>query len=182
MRYGSGELTKFDYGATVAASLATLLVEQQDPVGLALFDSQPRKTIPPAATQAQLARIIGELEDARPDRETELGPVLKTLGEQIKQRGLVIIISDLLTDLDSFYDGLSRLQYSGHEIMVLQVLDGEEIEMPFNDLVLFRDIEGRRRAIRRAVGLPQGVQARPCRNSSPACATPAAAGASTTCS
>ena len=109
---------------------------------MTLFDSQPRKIIPPAATQAQLARIIGELEAARPDRETELGPVLKSLGEQIKQRGLVVILSDLLTDLDSFYDGLSRLQYSGHEIMVLQILDPEEIELPFNDLVLFRDIEG----------------------------------------
>ena len=142
MRYGSGPLSKFEYSATVAASLATLLVDQQDPVGLALFDSQTRKTIPPAATQAQLARIIGELEAAQPNRETELGPVLKNLGEHIKQRGLVIILSDLLTDLDSFYDGLSRLQYSGHEIMVLQILDAEEIDMPFNDLVLFRDIEG----------------------------------------
>ncbi len=43
MRYGSGALTKFDYAATLAASLATLLVEQQDPVGLALFDTQERE-------------------------------------------------------------------------------------------------------------------------------------------
>ena len=41
--------------ATLAASLATLLVEQQDPVGLALFDTQEREMLPPAATQAQLA-------------------------------------------------------------------------------------------------------------------------------
>jgi uncharacterized protein (DUF58 family) len=142
MTYGTAALTKFDYGATVAASLATLLVDQRDPVGLALFDSQPRKIIPPAATQAQLARIIGELEQSRPDRETDLGPVLTTLSEQISGRGLVIIISDLLTDLDAFYDGLARLQYRGHEIMVLHVLDGDEIDLPFNDLVLFRDIEG----------------------------------------
>ena len=54
----------------------------------------------------------------------------------------MIIISDLLTDLESFYDGLSRLQYRGHEILILQVLDRDELELPFNDLVLFRDIEG----------------------------------------
>lgn len=142
MRYGSAELTKFDYGATVAASLATLLVGQRDPVGLALFDSQPRKIIPPAATQAQLVRIVGELEEAKPDRETDLGPVLRTLAEQVKQRGLVIIISDLLTDLDAFYDGLARLQYRGHEVLIVHVLDRDEIDLPFNDLVLFRDIEG----------------------------------------
>ena len=41
MRDGSKAMTKFDYGATVAASLATLLVSQQDPVGLVLFDAAP---------------------------------------------------------------------------------------------------------------------------------------------
>lgn len=142
MRYGSGALTKFDYAATVAASLATLLVGQQDPVGLALFDSQRRKLLPPAATQAQLVRIVEELESSQPDRETQLGPVLQDLAEQVRKRGLMIIISDLLTDLDSFYDGLSRLQYRGHEIMIVHVLDRDELELPFNDLVLFRDIEG----------------------------------------
>ena len=142
MKYRSRALSKFDYGATVAASLATLLIEQQDPVGLALFDSQPRKILPPAATQAQLARIICELEGAQPDRETELGVVLTEMSEQVKRRGLILIISDLLTDLDAFYDGLSRLQYRGHEIIVLQILDPDELEMPFTDLVLFRDIEG----------------------------------------
>lgn len=142
MRYGTGRMTKFDYGATLAASLATLLVEQQDPVGLALCDSQPRKLIPPAATQAQLVRIIGELEDSAPDRETELGGVLQTLAEQIKQRGFVIIVSDMLTNLNAFYDGIARLQYRGHEVAVFHILDRDEVELPFNDNVLFRDIEG----------------------------------------
>ena len=142
MRYGSGPLTKFDYGATLAASLATLLIEQQDPVGLALFDKEERQILSPAATQSQLALIVGQLEQARPDRETDLGSVLQSLGDQIKKRGLIIIISDLLTDLTTFFDGLSRLQHRGNEILVLQVLDRDELELPFNDHVLFRDIEG----------------------------------------
>ncbi len=142
MRYGSGPLSKFHYAATAAASLATLLVEQQDPVGLALFDRETREMLPPAATQAQLARIIGLLETAQPNRPTELGAVLQSLSEQTKQRGLTIILSDLLTDLDAFYDGLERLQYRGHEILVLHVLDPDELELPFNDLIMFRDIEG----------------------------------------
>jgi uncharacterized protein (DUF58 family) len=142
MRYGSRALNKFHYAAVAAASLATLLVEQQDPVGLALFDSQMREVLPPAATQAQLARIIGLLENARPDRQTQLGDVLKTLAEQIKRRGLAVIFSDLLTDADALDDGLRRLQYRGHEIIVFHVLDPDELELPFNDLVMFRDIEG----------------------------------------
>ncbi|REK08603.1 MAG: DUF58 domain-containing protein [Planctomycetota bacterium] len=142
MRYGSRALSKFHYAATAAASLATLLVEQQDPVGLALFDNEAREVLPPAATQAQLARIIGLLENAQPNRETELGSVLLTLSEQVKKRGLVVVFSDLLTDLDAFYDGMRRLMYRGHEIVVFHVLDPDELELPFNDLVMFRDIEG----------------------------------------
>ncbi len=144
MRYGGvgRPLTKFAYAATAAASLATLLVEQQDPVGLALFDKETREILPPAATQAQLARIVGLLEQAQPNRETQLGAVLQSLSEQTRQRGLTIILSDLLTDLDAFYDGLRRLQYRGHEIIVLHILDPDELDLPFNDLVMFRDIEG----------------------------------------
>jgi uncharacterized protein (DUF58 family) len=142
MRYGSGAMTKFDYGATLAASLATLLIDQQDPVGLALFDKEDRRVVSPAATQTQLAQIIFLLEQAKPDRETDLGTVLQTLGGKLKKRGLVVIISDLLTDLEPFYDGLNRLQYLGNEILVFQVLDKDELDLPFKDLVLFRDIEG----------------------------------------
>src|SRR5215470_10512064 len=47
MRYASRPLSKFAYAATAAASLATLLVEQQDPVGLALVDRQTREMLPP---------------------------------------------------------------------------------------------------------------------------------------
>ncbi len=142
MKYGSARLNKFQYAATVAASLATLLVNQQDPVGLALFDSQPRKILPPAATQAQLARIIGELEEAQPDRQTELGTVLSELSDKVKKRGLLIIVSDLLTDLETFWDGIARLRYRGHELLLVQILDADELDMPFDDLVLFKDIEG----------------------------------------
>ena len=123
-----------------------MLVDQQDPVGLALFDAQPRQCAA-AATQAQLAPIVGVLEQAQPDRETDWAACSQTLSEQIKQRGLMVIFSDLLTDLDAFYDGLARLQYRGHEIMVMHVLDRDELELPFNDLVMFRDIEGRGRML-----------------------------------
>jgi len=142
MRYGSGPLTKFEYGATIAAAIATLLIGQRDPVGLALFDERRAGWLPPAATHAQLAEIVNQLESAKPDRQTELGEVLADLSGQIRGRGMIIIISDLLTDLDSFYDGLARLQYRGHEILVMQVLDADELDLPFDDLVLFHDIEG----------------------------------------
>jgi uncharacterized protein (DUF58 family) len=135
-------MTKFDYAATLAASLAVLCIKQRDAVGLALFDAAERAWLRPSAAQSQLTKILDTLESAKPDRTTDLGAVLNKVAAQINARGVVIVISDLLCDLDAFYDGLGRLQYQGHDVLIFQVLDKEEIELPFNDSVLFKDIEG----------------------------------------
>ena len=142
MRYGKGAMTKFDYAATLAASMACLLIKQRDAVGLAVFDEQERSWLRPAATSSQLIKICDTLEKTQPDRKTELSVVMKKVAGQIKSRGLIMIISDLLTDLDSFYDALGQLQHQGNEILIFQILDPDEIELPFKNSVLFRDIEG----------------------------------------
>ena len=142
MKYGRGAMSKFNYAATIAASIAHLCVKQRDAVGMAIFDNDERAWLRPVATQSQLMKILDVLERTRPERTTELGHVMARVCDQIRSRGMVIIISDLLCDLDSFYKSLGRLQHDGHEMMILQVLDREEIELPFNDTVLFKDIEG----------------------------------------
>ncbi len=148
MRYGraaargEGGFTKFGYAATLAASLATLCLKQRDAVGMGLFDSAQRAWLRPSAAQSQLLKILDQLEAAQPDRTTDLGYVLNHVAAQIDSRGLVIVISDLLCDLEAVYQGLGRIQRSGHDVLIFHVLDKEEIELPFNDSVLFRDIEG----------------------------------------
>src|SRR5690606_31801980 len=83
MRYqgDAAAMSKYDYAATVAASLATLLIKQRDAAGLLLCDDQQRQYLPPAATRAQLAKIVDMLESASPDRTTEIGSVLNQAAE-----------------------------------------------------------------------------------------------------
>ena len=135
-------MSKFDYAATLCASLASLCVIQRDAVGLVVIDDDERVFLRPAATQSQLQKLIDVLERARPERTTEIGSVLKRVADKVRARGVIIVVSDLLCDLDAFYDGLGRLQHNGHEILVFQILDPDEIELPFKDSVLFKDIEG----------------------------------------
>ena len=148
MRYGraaargEGGFTKFGYAATLAASLAMLCLKQRDAVGLALFDDAEQSWLRPSAAQSQMSKILDILESATPYGETDLGLVLHKVASQINSRGLVIVVSDLLCDLEGLYHGLGRLQRQGHDILIFHVLDKEEIELPFNDSVLFRDIEG----------------------------------------
>jgi uncharacterized protein (DUF58 family) len=141
-RGAEADLSKFDYGATLVVSLAMLLARQQDPVGLVLFDEQASKILPPAATQSQVTVMTGLLEKCTPARKTELGGLLQSLSDRIRRRGLLIIVSDLFTDLDAVYDGLNRLRFAGHEVLILQVLDRDETELPFDGPTVFRDIEG----------------------------------------
>jgi uncharacterized protein (DUF58 family) len=139
---GSAILSKFDYAATLVVSLAMLLTRQQDPVGLVLFDEKANTVLPPNATQSQVLVMSGLLEKCVPARKTELGGLLRSLTDQSRRRSLMIIVSDLFTDLDLVYEGLNRLRFLGHEVLVLQVLDRDEMELPFDGPTVFRDIEG----------------------------------------
>lgn len=135
-------LSKFDYAATLTVALAMLLSRQQDPVGLVLFDEEAGTMLPPSATQAQVAVLTDLLQKCAPARKTELGGLLRSLTDRLNRRGLLVIVTDLFTDLDAVYDGLNRLRFLGHEVLVMQVLDRDELELPFDGPTIFRDIEG----------------------------------------
>ncbi len=135
-------LNKFDYAATLVVSLAMLLSRQQDPVGLVLFDEAAGKILPPSATQAQVTALSEVLQTCTPARKTELGGLLRSLTDRLRRRGFLVIVSDLFTDLESVYDGLDRLRFLGHEVLVMQVVDRDELELPFEGPTIFKDIEG----------------------------------------
>ncbi len=107
-----------------------------------MFDETATTILPPSATQSQILVMSGLLEKCQPARKTELGGLLLSLADQFRRRNLLVIVSDLFTDLDALYDGLNRLRFSGHEVLVMQVLDRDELELPFDGPTVFRDIEG----------------------------------------
>ena len=153
-------LSKFDYAATLVVSLAMLLTRQQDPVGLVLFDEKANTILPPSATQSQILVMSSLLEKCQPARKTELGGLLLSLADQFRRRNLVVIVSDLFTDLDKLYDALNRLRFSGHEVLVMQVLDRDELELPVRGTDGLPRHRGRGRAVRRALGVSPVVPER----------------------
>jgi uncharacterized protein (DUF58 family) len=133
--------SKFDYGATLAASLAYLMLKQQDAVGLITFSRRIERMIPPKATHGHLLAILKELEDRKPDGETSGGLVLQELAGSLKRRGLVVLISDLFDQQGAVLRGLKQLRSRGNDVMVFHLLDRDELEFPFEDLTLFQDLE-----------------------------------------
>jgi len=141
MSYSSDGWSKFDYGATLTASLAHLMLKQQDAVGLTLFSDKIEKRIPPKATHGYLFAILKELEERSPKGETRVGAVLQDLANSLKRRGLVILISDLLDQDEEVIKGLKQIRSRGSEVLVFHLLDRDELEFPFEKPSLFEDME-----------------------------------------
>ncbi len=141
MNYASDGWSKFDYGSTLAASLAYLMLKQQDAVGLITFSTRIEKMIPPKATHGHLFALLKELEERKPIGETQAGPVLQELAGSLKRRGLIILISDLFDEPEEVLRGLKQLRSKGNDVMVFQVLDKDELELPFEEPTLFKDME-----------------------------------------
>ena len=138
---GNGHMNKFDYACTLAASLVYLLMHQQDACGLVLFDHAIREQIPPTSSTAQLHAMIELIERNPPDSTTDMKILFTQLAEQLRRRGLIIVISDLLTDVDEVIQGLQQLRYTRHDVIVLHVLDHDELTFPFEDNTMFEGLE-----------------------------------------
>jgi uncharacterized protein (DUF58 family) len=118
-----------------------LLVYQQDAVGLTLFDTEVRWQLPASTNRASLLQFSQAIEAQKPERKTNLKLLLQDLAGRIPRRGMIVLISDLLADLDDLISGLQRLRFGRHDVLVLHVLDKDEIDFPFADRTLFEGLE-----------------------------------------
>lgn len=141
MGYQGKHTAKFQFAQYVAASLAYLMLHQRDAVGLVLHDTQVRTVVKPRATSKHLLQILTALEQARPGGETALAPLWHQTADQIKRRGLVVILSDCFGDADSLLRGLQHLRHRRHEVLLFHILAPEEIEFPFRKWTQFRNLE-----------------------------------------
>jgi uncharacterized protein (DUF58 family) len=141
MDYTSNGITKFDYGCTLTACLAYLVLKQQDAAGLVTFSNRIEQFIPPKAKRDYLSQILNALEKRGPAGETNVGKILEEIAGQIKRRGMVILVSDLIDDPEAILKGLRLFRYKGNDVIVFHLLDQAEIDLPFDGNILFEDLE-----------------------------------------
>jgi uncharacterized protein (DUF58 family) len=143
MAYGSGAMTKFEYGACLAAALGYLMNRQRDAVGLMAFDDRIVQMLPASARPGHLRGLLITLERLTPGRETNLSRPLHQLADSLSKRGMVVLISDLLDDAEAVIRGLKHFHFRGTDVIVFHVLDPDEIEFPFERATRFEDLETR---------------------------------------
>jgi len=142
MDFGSVGVTKLQYAKQVTAALSYLAIQQGDAVGLACVAKGIVQNIPPRRNPAHLTTIYDSLEDVKPQGETGLVEILHELAETVRQRALVIILSDLFIETELLRGCFEHLRFRKHDVSVFHLLDPEELAFAFQRPTRFVDMEG----------------------------------------
>ncbi|MEM7244491.1 MAG: DUF58 domain-containing protein [Acidobacteriota bacterium] len=134
--------SKLDLARTVLGALATLLLRQGDAVGVSVLRrDEASDHVPSKSRGAHLAALLARLDKVTPRGKTDLGRALDTVGARLPRRSLILLASDLIDDGDRLGAALRRLHARGHDLVVVQVLEEDELRFPFVGSRRFRDPE-----------------------------------------
>jgi uncharacterized protein (DUF58 family) len=142
MGFGSTGITKIDYARRIAGTLGYLASQQGDAVGVACVAKGVVQNIPPKRNAAHLRQILDVLEQTQPKGEMQLAAVLHELAETIRQRALIIILSDLFIEPEVLRSSFQHLRFRRHDVTVFHLLDPLELSFSFRRPMRFLDMEG----------------------------------------
>jgi uncharacterized protein (DUF58 family) len=150
MSYKGDGLSKLEYGAYLAAAIAYVLNRQQDRVGFLAFDGGD-VYVPPRARSNHLHDVLAAIErvvDEGGRGATRIGAALERVSELARRRrSLVVLISDLFDPGPETTNLLRRLRVQRHDVSVIQLLDRDELELPFEGVTLFESLEDDRKLL-----------------------------------
>lgn len=141
MGYRSADITKLQYAKFLAAAFAYLASRQHDPVGLIVFDEQVRQYRPPTSRTGSLTGLIHAIDSVEAGSGTDLIGCFQRFREHLVRRGLVVVISDLYCDPEAMSKAVQPLAYRGHDIVLFQLLDPQELNPEWREAVVLEDIE-----------------------------------------
>ncbi|MEK6249992.1 MAG: DUF58 domain-containing protein [Planctomycetales bacterium] len=134
-------LSKLEYAKCIAASLAYLVLQQQDSIGLVTFDSEVRALVRASGQPSHLRQLVHVMEQSTAEKKTSTGPIFHELAERLKKRGIIIILSDLFDDVNSMMTGIKHFRHRRHEVIVFHVIDPDEADFPFRGTTKFQGLE-----------------------------------------
>lgn len=142
MGFGSAGITKIEYARRIVGALGYLALQQGDAVGLACVAKGIVKNIPAKRNPAHLMTVFDSLESTQVEGESTLAPVLHELAETIRQRALVILVSDLFVEPEELRSCFQHLRFRKHDVAVFHLLDPQELAFDFRRPMRFLDMEG----------------------------------------
>lgn len=140
MHYGSGPITKAEYGKYLAACLTYFSRQQRDRVGIVTFDDDIIEYVPASAKHMEV--VLHVIDRIQPrEREGRFAQPLDKISQMLTRRSLLVVISDLYEDPDVIIRALARLHHKGNDVIVFHLLDPAEVDFPFEEAAQFQDLE-----------------------------------------
>jgi uncharacterized protein (DUF58 family) len=122
-------LTKLEYAKRLVSAMMLVLLRQRDATGLITFDEMVRSVTPPRARMAHWNQLLAVIHRTEVGATTAAEPALRRVIDQLRRRGLVIFVSDLLLDRELAIKALRFLRHRGHQVLVLHLMDPAEIAL-----------------------------------------------------
>ncbi len=142
MKFGKEGATRLDYARRLAGSLAYLAAEQGDAVGLWTTNAKQQQEIPAKRGASHLGLVLDSLAELQASGETRIVESLHAAAETIKQRALIVVVSDLFVQPSELKPALQHLRFKKHDVVVFHLLDQQEIDFDFDRPARFIDLEG----------------------------------------
>ncbi len=144
---GRTHWSKFDHSTALAAALAYITLRQGDRVGLVVFADEVRALVKRSSSQGTWRQIVGALslhpvEKENRNRGTDLHRVVDQVLGKLTNRCVMAVISDFYTEMEAIREALARIKHAGHDAIVFQVMDRDELEFGFTDAAPFEGLEG----------------------------------------
>jgi uncharacterized protein (DUF58 family) len=122
-----GEKNKLDYAKKAAAALAYIGLSSMDKVGLIGFSADGQEVFSPKRGRGHIWRMFEFLNELKPTGQTSLHTFCREFAMKYRQRGIVVLISDLL-DPAGYDEALKFLLHGNNDVYVIHVLADEELE------------------------------------------------------
>ncbi|WP_183566166.1 DUF58 domain-containing protein [Mucilaginibacter sp. SP1R1] len=141
MNFPEKGLNKLQFSTYAIASLMHLFKKQRDAFGLCLFSDKIDWLSAAKSTTTHLFYLYAELEkmygNPKPNTVTNIADVLHHIAQEIHQRSMVIIFSDMLENnlnpdkLQALFAAVQHLKFNKHEVIIFNVHD-KQTELDFN--------------------------------------------------
>ena len=134
--------TKFDHSTAIAAALAYMCLHQGDRVGLGLFDQEVRTQVKRSSQRDQWRAIVGALSGEPVEGRAQIGRSIDQMLARVTNRALFVIVSDFLMPTEELRSAIARLAHRGHDAMLIQTLDHQELHFALDAPARFDGLEG----------------------------------------
>lgn len=139
--FGSINRFKRELSAELAAVLAFSATTNNDKIGLLIFTDQIELHIPPRKGRRHVLRLIRELLAFQPQsRGTDIKLALETVNRVLKRRSIIFLISDFLTETETYTRPLF-ITNQRHDVIAFDLHDPLEVDIASVGLMALEDAE-----------------------------------------